>query len=116
MEEFREWWWARTFADLASGEDKVQVMTVHAAKGKEWPAVVMTECTHGAFSDSEDLRLFFVGCTRAQDTLVLTYSTRGGHGGREFAAKPSPFLAMAGIQPTHGRPSKWGGWLPKGWT
>jgi len=56
---------------------------VHKAKGLEWPHVFVS-CTAGMFphakSDgseggaAEEERLFYVACTRAKDSLTLTYS------------------------------------------
>ncbi len=72
----------------------VRLMTVHAAKGLEFPAVFLAGLTDGAFplrrkgtveNLEEERRLFFVGVTRAREELILTC------GGR-----PSAFFPAAG--------------------
>lgn len=51
----------------------VQIMTTHAAKGKEWPRV----CVYGSFLPTylpgreEELRIFYVACTRASEHLTV---------------------------------------------
>ena len=59
----------------------VRLMTVHAAKGLEFPAVFLAGLEDGAFplrrkgqieNMQEERRLFFVGVTRAREELVLT--------------------------------------------
>jgi DNA helicase-2/ATP-dependent DNA helicase PcrA len=77
-------------------------MTLHAAKGLEWPVVFITGCEDGLLpctlfgdrDDEEELRLFYVGMTRARRHLVLSYAMRRAIDGRPFDAKPSPFLAL----------------------
>ena len=60
-------------------------MTLHAAKGLEFPAVFLAGLEDGAFplrrkgeieNPEEERRLFFVGVTRAQDELILTCGGR----------------------------------------
>lgn len=74
----------------------VRLMTLHAAKGLEFPAVFLAGLEDGAFplrrkGEIEDIeeerRLFFVGVTRAQEELILTC------GGR-----PSPFFTEAPVK------------------
>ena len=71
----------------------VRLMTVHAAKGLEFPAVFLAGLEDGAFplrrkgeteNPQEERRLFFVGVTRAREELILTC---GG--------QPSPFFREA---------------------
>ena len=59
----------------------VQLMTLHAAKGLEFPAVFLAGLSDGAFplkrqgrveSPEEERRLYFVGATRAREELILT--------------------------------------------
>jgi DNA polymerase III epsilon subunit-like protein len=75
-------------------ENRVAMMTIHAAKGREWPVVFMlgSEDDQYVFSsdldDAESRRMFYVGMTRAQDVLVVTHANRVN--GRE--KKPSRFL------------------------
>jgi len=63
----------------------VRLMTLHAAKGLEFPAVFLAGMEDGAFplrrkgeieDPSEERRLFFVGVTRAQEELILTCGGR----------------------------------------
>ncbi|MBK1647638.1 DNA helicase II [Rhabdochromatium marinum] len=83
-------------------EDVVQLMTLHSAKGLEFPLVFVTGVEEGLFPHSlsvddasrleEERRLCYVGMTRAMRQLYLTYAeTRRLHG-REEAPMPSRFL------------------------
>ncbi|MFZ9763327.1 MAG: ATP-dependent helicase [Candidatus Limnocylindrus sp.] len=91
-------------ADQDSIEDegeRVTLITLHAAKGLEWPTVFITGLTEGLFPHSralmdeeqmeEERRLCYVGITRAKRRLTLTYAIRRGWGDGEGA--PSRFLA-----------------------
>jgi DNA helicase-2/ATP-dependent DNA helicase PcrA len=63
-------------------ENRVAMMTIHAAKGREWPVVFMlgSEDDQYVFStdqdDAESRRMFYVGMTRAQDVLIVTHANR----------------------------------------
>jgi DNA helicase II / ATP-dependent DNA helicase PcrA len=69
-------------ADSYSAEASVTLMTLHAAKGLEFPLVFLTGMEEGLFPSSrtltdpngleEERRLCYVGMTRAMDTLVMT--------------------------------------------
>jgi DNA helicase-2/ATP-dependent DNA helicase PcrA len=69
-------------ADGYSEDAKVTLMTLHAAKGLEFPLVFLTGMEEGLFPHSrtltdptgleEERRLCYVGMTRAMDTLVMT--------------------------------------------
>jgi DNA helicase-2/ATP-dependent DNA helicase PcrA len=82
--------------------DRVSLLTLHAAKGLEFPVVFIVGCEEGllplAFGDEEtadvdeERRLFFVGLTRAQQTLVLTHARARICRGRRTERHPSPFL------------------------
>jgi DNA helicase-2/ATP-dependent DNA helicase PcrA len=91
-------------ADSYSAEAKVTLMTLHAAKGLEFPLVFLTGMEEGLFPHSrtltdptgleEERRLCYVGMTRAMDTLVMTrarYRRRYGSDMPE-ASIPSRFL------------------------
>jgi len=77
----------------------VSLMTLHAAKGLEFPVVFIAGVEDGLIpmrrrdSDlDEERRLFYVGLTRAKDDLILlTARSRTEHGKVESRA-PSPFL------------------------
>ncbi len=82
--------------------DRVSLLTLHAAKGLEFPVVFIVGCEDGLIplrfgpgdeSDAaEERRLFFVGMTRAQQQLILTHARRRPWRGRVREPEPSPFL------------------------
>ena len=81
-----------TGGDLAETGDKVKLMTVHAAKGLEFPHVFLCGMNEGIFPSrkvrtmpgmEEERRLAFVALTRARDRLYLSES-----GGRNFDGSP----------------------------
>ena len=81
-----------TGGDLAENGDKVKLMTVHAAKGLEFPHVFLCGMNEGIFPSrkvrtmpgmEEERRLAFVALTRARDRLYLSES-----GGRNFDGSP----------------------------
>ncbi len=86
---------------LQSDEGTVTLMTLHNAKGLEFPAVFMIGCEEGVFPHSrsvesgdleEERRLCYVGITRAKRQLYLTYARmRSLYGGRDWNL-PSRFL------------------------
>ena len=91
-------------ADSYSAEARVTLMTLHAAKGLEFPLVFLAGMEEGLFPHSrtftdptgleEERRLCYVGMTRAMDTLVMTrarYRRRYGSDMPE-ASVPSRFL------------------------
>jgi DNA helicase-2/ATP-dependent DNA helicase PcrA len=91
-------------ADEESGsrEAKVWLMTLHAAKGLEFPIVVMAGMEEGLFPHSrsgesddeleEERRLCYVGMTRAETRLILTGAARRRVFGEYQASAPSRFL------------------------
>jgi DNA helicase II / ATP-dependent DNA helicase PcrA len=93
-------------ADEESGtrEAKVWLMTMHAAKGLEFPAVVIAGMEEGLFPHSrsaaaedadeleEERRLCYVGMTRAQSRLILTGAARRRVFGEYQSTDPSRFL------------------------
>jgi DNA helicase-2/ATP-dependent DNA helicase PcrA len=82
--------------------DRVSLMTLHAAKGLEFPAVFMTGMEEGLFPLSrasngdeeleEERRLCYVGMTRAREKLYLTYARRRRVYGDYQFNPPSRFL------------------------
>ena len=97
------------FAALEAGEmqgndvdDCVQLMTLHSAKGLEFPLVFMVGLEEGLFPSQqsvddagrleEERRLCYVGMTRAMSVLYLTYAESRRLYGRETMARPSRFL------------------------
>ena len=85
------------------GEDAVQLMTMHAAKGLEFPAVFLTGLEEGLFPHSrsmqsteeleEERRLCYVGITRAMKELNLSYAEVRRLRGQEHRNRPSRFLS-----------------------
>jgi len=81
------------------GQDAVSLMTLHSAKGLEFPVVFITGLEDGLFplarsaeSQSEleeERRLFYVGITRAQERLFLTHARKRRFG---YGNVPSRFL------------------------
>jgi len=110
-----------------AGQDAVQLMTVHAAKGLEFDAVFITGLEEGLFphenaqsdraSLEEERRLMYVAITRARQRLYLTHAqTRLLHGqtrysvpSRFFDELPAPSLKARGTHmPTaHGQGQTW---------
>lgn len=88
--------------EAAEFEDSVQLMTLHSAKGLEFPLVFITGIEEGLFPHKmsieepgrleEERRLCYVGVTRAMQKLYLTHAeTRRLHG-KEVFPRPSRFL------------------------
>jgi len=100
------------------GRDAVNILTVHSAKGLEFPVVFMVNLATGRFPTTEkkeqipipdalirdilpsgdphiqeERRLFYVGMTRARDLLYFSVSDYYGEGKR--AKKPSQFISEA---------------------
>jgi DNA helicase-2/ATP-dependent DNA helicase PcrA len=83
-------------------EQGVTLMTLHTAKGLEWPVVVMTGLEHGLFPLAraeeqpagleEERRLCYVGLTRAKDKLYLTWARSRRRGGELRPGIASRFL------------------------
>ncbi len=89
-------------ADVTSGQ-ATTLMTLHAAKGLEFPVVFMVGMEEGIFPGSraefdpatmeEERRLCYVGMTRARSELILTFaSSRLLYGSRQYN-QPSRFLS-----------------------
>ncbi len=84
-------------------EDCVQLMTLHSAKGLEFPLVFMVGMEQGLFPHQrsaeepgrmeEERRLCYVGVTRAMEHLVMTYAESRRWHGSESYQRPSRFLA-----------------------
>jgi len=119
----------RSFLDVLSLErgidhagllgDRVAVMSLHAAKGLEWPVVFIAGCEDqllpctlfGDQNEEEEKRLFYVGMTRARSRLVLSHAARRTLNGRPLDMKPSPFTLL--IPQNLRRPLKRKPWKPK---
>ena len=83
-------------------EDCVQLMTLHSAKGLEFPLVFMCGMEEGLFPHQrsaeeegrlqEERRLCYVGITRAREQLVLSYAEHRRLYGKEVYPMPSSFI------------------------
>ena len=96
-------------ADESGGKNSVTLMTMHAAKGLEFPVVFIVGMEEGLFPGSrsledeagleEERRLAYVGMTRAMKKLFLTYAaSRYSFGSRNYNM-PSRFLMELGYNP-----------------
>jgi superfamily I DNA/RNA helicase len=104
----------RLLAEVATGGEvdaldpraqAVTLLTLHAAKGLEFPVVFLVGCEDGLLplrwpgaepddeAVAEERRLFFVGLTRAQDRLYVSHAARRFQHGGEREASPSRFLS-----------------------
>jgi DNA helicase II / ATP-dependent DNA helicase PcrA len=97
--------------------DRISLLTLHAAKGLEFPVVFIVGCDDGllplrpwgdaTIDYDEERRLLFVGMTRATTRLVLLTATRRQVRGESRERSPSPFLSS--IDPAlldrHGGPA-----------
>lgn len=88
---------------LDARAEAVTLLTLHAAKGLEFPVVFLVGCEDGLLplrmfdrntddDVAEERRLFFVGVTRAQDRLYVSHAQRRFRLGTERETGPSPFL------------------------
>ena len=102
-----------TIADREQDQDVVTLSTLHAAKGLEWPHVQLVGITEGMLpfkldddggkqrvvSDEttqrlqEERRLMYVGITRAQRSLAVSWTRKKKKGRELVAAQPSRFIA-----------------------
>ncbi len=92
-------------------QDCVQLMTLHSAKGLEFPLVFMVGMEEGLFpgqksSDdpvrlAEERRLCYVGMTRARQTLYLLFTESRYLYGQEMHPQPSRFLAEIPAERIH---------------
>jgi len=106
-----------TISEREQDQDVVTLSTLHAAKGLEWPHVMLVGVTEGMLpfklgeDDSpaakadgpmqegilqrlqEERRLMYVGITRAQRTLNVSWTKRRKKGREMIAAQPSRFIA-----------------------
>ncbi|MBV9879994.1 MAG: UvrD-helicase domain-containing protein, partial [Gemmatirosa sp.] len=93
---------------LDANADAITLMTMHNAKGLEFPVVFITGLEDGlfplarAYDDptqlEEERRLFYVGITRAEEKLFLTHAEQRMRNGERMQSRPSGFLD--GLPPT----------------
>jgi DNA helicase II / ATP-dependent DNA helicase PcrA len=103
LEEFLEQVSLLSDIDVAEfGHNAVTLMTLHAAKGLEFPVVMITGLEEGLFPISsaanerreleEERRLMYVGITRAQQKLYLSYAQMRYRFGEQTYSSRSRFL------------------------
>jgi DNA helicase-2/ATP-dependent DNA helicase PcrA len=101
---------------LTDEQDSVTLLTLHAAKGLEYPVVFLAGMEDGLLPHSrsiadreameEERRLLYVGITRARDQVYMTYAFRRLVFGESSISEPSRFLKdvpgdlVEGISPT----------------
>uniref|UniRef100_A0A6H1ZT69 DNA 3'-5' helicase n=1 Tax=viral metagenome TaxID=1070528 RepID=A0A6H1ZT69_9ZZZZ len=85
----------------------IALMTIHAAKGLEWPVVILAGCNEGIIpskqsiangEEESEVRLMYVAMTRARDQLILT--CRPEHtekDGRIYESPTSRFIGWVGL-------------------
>ena len=100
------------------GADAVKLMTLHAAKGLEFDTVLITGCedelipfkrgdaSSDAAEHDEEVRLFYVGLTRAKRKLFLCRAFKRQRFGRTVYADPSPFLEVIRESLVGGKPPR----------
>ncbi len=95
-------WLVNETDDWETESDKVTMMTLHAAKGLEFPVIFLVAVEHGLLPHErstndeaqmeEERRLAFVGITRAKDELQLSYAVERDFRGQRRYTVPSSFL------------------------
>ncbi|MBQ5713897.1 MAG: UvrD-helicase domain-containing protein [Bacteroidaceae bacterium] len=88
--------------DIDKDDDSVNMMTIHSAKGLEFPIVFITGLEEGLFPSEmtsgspraleEERRLFYVAITRAERQVVLTYAKSRFRNGKMEFSRPSRFI------------------------
>jgi len=111
-----------TISEREQDQNVVTLSTLHAAKGLEWPHVMLVGVTEGLLpfklgddGDSpldgaaqesqllrlqEERRLMYVGITRAQRTLAVSWTRKRKKGRDMVAAQPSRFIAEMALDAT----------------
>jgi ATP-dependent DNA helicase Rep len=106
-----------TLNEREQDQNVVTLSTLHAAKGLEWPHVMLIGVAEGLLpfrleeegSDSanesilarlqEERRLMYVGITRAQRTLAVSWSRKRKKGREMISAQPSRFIGEMALNP-----------------
>jgi DNA helicase-2/ATP-dependent DNA helicase PcrA len=104
---------ARALRAIRDQENGIELLTIHGAKGRQWPHVILTACEEGTLPHARSLqvssedagrgegieaerRLGYVAFTRAQQHLELHYDKR----------RPSRFIEESGLQSSPPQPSR----------
>lgn len=105
-----------TISEREKDQNVVTLSTLHASKGLEWPHVVLAGCVEGmlpfkpedadggvvtdAFAArlQEERRLMYVGITRAQRSLAVSWSRKRKKGRELVPAQPSRFIAEMALE------------------
>ncbi len=93
-----------TISERETDQNVVTLSTLHAAKGLEWPHVLLVGVNEGLLPFrledgdveaklEEERRLMYVGITRAQRSLAVSWTKRRKKGRETVPAKPSRFIA-----------------------
>ncbi len=109
LSEFLEEVALMSSADTDAGSEKVTLMTIHAAKGLEFPVVFMVGMEEGIFPSArvyeagpqeleEERRLCYVGMTRAREELHLSHAQSRLQFGQRNYNTTSRFIADMGDQ------------------
>lgn len=105
LQEFLDEVGTYTGADNTTSKDSVRLMSVHGAKGLEFPVVFCVGMNEGTFPSykaetpkmmEEERRLAYVAYTRARDHLYIVEAEKSGYEGR--TAYPSRFIFNADIR------------------
>ncbi len=92
----------QTDTDTYAGKcERVALITMHAAKGLEFPVVFLAGCENGFLpygkpgtdsDEAEEKRLFYVAMTRAKELLFITHAWTRRVFGESMNREPSPFI------------------------
>ncbi len=91
--------------EIKEDQEGITLMTVHSAKGLEWPVVIIAGANEGFFPSKQAIasgeteaerRLFYVAMTRAKDQLIITCRPeKSEKNGRVYESPISRFIAEA---------------------
>lgn len=107
-----DWFALRDSGDDVPAGKRVTLMTVHKAKGLEWPVVIIANCNEGNFPTGrarrtaegieDERRVFYVALTRAREHLIAHWRREEDQaapkpGKDRVVQAPSRFIAEAGL-------------------